>query len=90
MKETEKCRQGKLCNDLVNLTHPYETGMCGFVVVRHIKISQLEKSQIGLEELDMSGVGYKSSAKHKGVMLNYCPFCGARIDWFRKKEGKKK
>jgi hypothetical protein len=31
----------------------------------------------------LKGVMYKSETKDHGMMLNYCPFCGARIDWFR-------
>lgn len=29
------------------------------------------------------GVNYKESAKDRGVMFNYCPYCGEKIDWFR-------
>lgn len=28
------------------------------------------------------GVSYKSNAKDVGVMFNFCPFCGERIDQY--------
>jgi hypothetical protein len=34
----------------------------------------------------LKGVMYKSDPKDRGLMMNFCPFCGAKIDWFR--EGK--
>jgi hypothetical protein len=79
----KKCGKGKFCADLAEILRPYETGARGFVVVRRITIQQINKQQIGLDDSVISGVGYKETAKDKGVMLNYCPFCGEKIDWFR-------
>jgi hypothetical protein len=28
------------------------------------------------------GIAYKTSVKDLGTLLNFCPFCGERIDWF--------
>lgn len=27
------------------------------------------------------GIAYRESAKDRGLMLNFCPFCGTPIDW---------
>lgn len=32
------------------------------------------------------GVLYKTDSKDRGVMFNYCPYCGNKIDWFRKEK----
>ncbi|MFA5518832.1 MAG: hypothetical protein WDA74_06195 [Spirochaetota bacterium] len=32
------------------------------------------------------GIKYTIGAKDRGLMLNYCPFCGTELDWFRKTE----
>jgi hypothetical protein len=82
VKRNEKCKKGKLCGDLACLVRPFEKNARGFVLVSQIKISQLNKKQIGLKD-HINGVGYKADARDNGVMLNYCPFCGEKIDWFR-------
>jgi hypothetical protein len=87
--ENEKCENGKLCNNLAKRAYPYKKDARGFVVVRHITIKQMSEQQIGLDDSVISGVGYKETAKDRGVMLNFCPFCGERIDWFIRKEVKK-
>jgi hypothetical protein len=84
--KNEKCGNGKLCDDLAKRAYPYEKNARGFVAVRHITIKQMSERQIGLDDSVVSGIGYKETAKDKGVMLNYCPFCGEKIDWFREKE----
>jgi hypothetical protein len=73
--KNKKCGNRKLCDDFAHLAYPYANNAFGFVVVRHI-----------MEDAIISGVGYKKDAKDMGVMLNYCPFCGEKIDWFKKKE----
>lgn len=37
-------------------------------------------------KLKIVGVCYKTGGSDKGLMLNFCPFCGSKIDWFRKIE----
>jgi hypothetical protein len=32
----------------------------------------------------LKGVMYKSEPKDQGLMMNFCSFCGEKIDWFRK------
>jgi len=39
---------------------------------------QKQKSSISLR-----GVLYKMKSKDPGLALNFCPFCGERLDWFR-------
>jgi hypothetical protein len=31
----------------------------------------------------LKGIMYKSDHKDRGLMLNYCPICGSKIDWWR-------
>jgi hypothetical protein len=31
----------------------------------------------------LNGAIYKPNAKDPGLAVNFCPFCGSRIDWFR-------
>jgi hypothetical protein len=47
----------------------------GFVLLRAMN------ADTGKERL--LGIAYKTSVTDSGVMLNFCPFCGERIDyWF--------
>ena len=36
--------------------------------------------------IQIKGALYKQDAKDKGLMLNYCPWCGEKIDWFNQKD----
>jgi hypothetical protein len=58
---------------------PGEKGY-GFFALMVIEHSSLEKKQAHEE---LKGVIYKSDPKDHGLMMNFCPFCGAKIDWFR-------
>jgi hypothetical protein len=35
------------------------------------------------KEAELKGIMYKETKKDNGLMLNFCPVCGAKIDWFR-------
>jgi hypothetical protein len=58
---------------------PGEKGY-GFFALMIIKRSDLEKKQV---QEKLKGIMYKSKAKDRGLMMNFCPFCGSKIDWFR-------
>jgi hypothetical protein len=58
---------------------PGEKGY-GFFALMVIKRSDLEKTQA---QEKLKGVMYKSDKKDNGLMMNFCPFCGSKIDWFR-------
>jgi hypothetical protein len=72
-----------LCEDMAELTHPYENGANGFVVTYFLPVDTMGKQQIGPHDYRVSGVGYRGTSLDKGVMFNFCPFCGEKIDWFR-------
>jgi hypothetical protein len=58
---------------------PGEKGY-GFFALMVIKRSDLEKNQV---QEKLKGVMYKSNKNDNGLMMNFCPFCGSKIDWFR-------
>ena len=68
-----------------------KTGLCSALADRcegvthkgkgFTQVMALTKDELSLTLL---GVKYRTSAKDKDIMLNYCPFCGEQIDWFRK------
>jgi hypothetical protein len=58
---------------------PREKG-CGIFALMVIDDSDLDKRQVREK---LKGVFYKKDKNDRGLMLNYCPFCGSRIDWFR-------
>jgi hypothetical protein len=45
----------------------------------------IDRSDMGKKQAQekLKGIMYKSDAKDHGLMMNFCPFCGSRIDWFR-------
>jgi len=52
----------------------------GFVPLTAIDGSAIVGNGMAIKTL---GMMYKTSATDRGLMLNYCPFCGEKIDWFR-------
>jgi hypothetical protein len=76
--------QGFCPSMAARIKFPGERGY-GFFALMILKKADLNKKQIRAEETLM-GAMYKSDAKDKGIMMNFCPFCGATIDWFRQKE----
>jgi hypothetical protein len=49
----------------------------GFHVLEVVDVEKLGATM----ETRVVGVYYKESAKDKGMMLNFCPFCGTKITW---------
>ncbi|MDR2095174.1 MAG: hypothetical protein LBP76_06610 [Treponema sp.] len=83
MKEYHKCGNGVFCNTLdKRIKYPGSGGygLFSFLVLRYDE---------GMMERCI-GVIYKETAKDRGIALNYCPFCGEKIDWFREEEGYEK
>jgi hypothetical protein len=64
----------------------------GFVVLALTPVSRDPKTgavrMIETAKTYTAGVAYYLNARDKGMMLNYCPFCGAKILWM--KSNKKK
>lgn len=54
----------------------------GFFALCIVTKDDMEKKSIELHET-IKGVYFQANAKDKGIALNFCPFCGARLDWFR-------
>lgn len=46
----------------------------------------IHATNIMTSEKRLLGVVYKTSVRDPGIMLNFCPFCGERIDWFNKEQ----
>lgn len=38
--------------------------------------------------METRGAMYKTDAKDRGLMFNFCPFCGESLRWWEKKESK--
>jgi hypothetical protein len=69
---TTECGNGEFCATLSRqIKNPGENGYGLFAVTGGRRITG-----------PLIGVRYKKNAKSDGVMLNYCPFCGKRIDWY--------
>jgi hypothetical protein len=68
-------REQGLCQkirELVRFPGEVETGL--FVVMT---------MENDYKESEIQGIMYKEDKEAKGLMLNFCPICGAKIDWFR-------
>ena len=57
--------------------------------------SERKKGILFLQVLDtkdnrikVDGALYKNDSKDRGLMFNYCPWCGEKIDWYRKESTK--
>ena len=75
-KEYHKCnREQGMCGLLHDITAAVGSHVKGFVYVSALSADFKTKKLLG--------VMYKESAQDRGVMLNHCPFCGEKIDWFR-------
>jgi hypothetical protein len=58
---------------------PGERGY-GFFTLMVIEYSDREKNRA---QEKLKGVMYRSNKNDNGLMMNFCPFCGSKIDWFR-------
>jgi hypothetical protein len=70
------CSQEKgFCSTMAaKIKFPGEGGY-GFFAVMVMNSKELTQT--------LAGAMYKTSAKDRGVMMNFCPYCGTKIDWFR-------
>jgi hypothetical protein len=65
---------------LKRMKFPGEAGY-GFFALMVIKRIPMAGKKIKTGE-SLKGAMYRESRKDKGLMINFCPFCGRRIDWF--------
>ena len=90
MKKTEyhKCDKDKgFCPALEMFTQPAAEGQPkGLSFYAAFDMNMLDQKQVPLEKAaSVIGVVYRRKTGDKGVILNYCPFCGEDLEPFRKK-----
>lgn len=78
MRKYKKCDKNKCCEALTNRLEDY--GKKGFFAVNTIGLYDKADSV----SWKFRGVAYKTSAKDKGLMLNWCPFCGGQPGHFKR------
>jgi len=85
-KDWHPCsREQGFCPSLRSrLKLPVQEG-AGLFIVAVVRKDESSETHIKTEER-IIGAMYRNDTESKGVMLNYCPFCGASIDWFRDKD----
>jgi hypothetical protein len=91
MKENEyhKCSKEKgFCSTLKTVAQPPANGNPkGLSYYAVFDMTMLDRKQVSLEEAaSIIGVVYREKAGAKGIMLNYCPFCGEDLRQFREKQ----
>lgn len=64
-----KCNEHTYCGILNDLVQDYHNK--GIVDITVISVDDGSTKHIG--------IAYKDSKKSRGIMLNYCPFCGEKI-----------
>ena len=87
-KAYHKCSVEKgFCETLDMVVQPGSSHSKGFewyVILPNLE-ELLQRKQFSLEkEAKTIGVVYKRTGKDKGIMLNFCPFCGESLRPFRK------
>jgi hypothetical protein len=84
MIKRPKCeRVNGFCDTLFDRLHEANYRGKGFSPYTVIYREDLSKENF---EPKVLGVRYRMNAGDQGIMLNYCPFCGSKLDWFRDKE----
>jgi len=81
-KEYHKCSREKgFCPTLEDLAQPCGNGSPkGLSFYAVFDMAMLDREQVSLEEAtSVIGVVYREKAGDRGVMLNYCPWCGQRL-----------
>lgn len=78
---TRKCANGRFCDILSQRCEIAGHSGKGLVYLATYNI-KTEKERV-------VGVYYKKSSTDRGLMLNYCPFCGEKILWIEERKHKK-
>ena len=74
-EEFRKCDRDGCCSFLSSRIEDHGKG---FHSINTINIKDFSRPAI------FRGVAYKTSAKDKGLMLNFCPFCGGQPGDFKR------
>lgn len=67
------CSREAFCKALDDRIEGTNEKRKGFQSVEVVNLAEVKTETIG--------VAYRLSAKDKGLMLNFCPFCGEKILW---------
>ena len=70
-KKFKKCSKKAFCSSLVKRLQEPNARKKGLVPIQVMNMKTTEMSIIG--------VAYKMDARDKGVMINYCPWCGEKV-----------
>lgn len=68
------CDETGMCAALQGRAHPAGFGGVGFRSIATVNI----KAKVKVAKIEWAGVGYYTSRKDRGLLLNFCPFCGGR------------
>ena len=79
-----KCDKSTGCCDVL-LDRLEENNYRGKGFSRVLVVTREDFLKEGFEP-KLIGIKYKTGTKDRGIMLNHCPFCGEKLDWFRNKE----
>jgi hypothetical protein len=78
-EENYKCGKDMFCKQMAKRIKPPGEGGYGLFTFVLMDWDKIKERTVG--------VIYKETARDRGLVLNYCPFCGEKIDWFREEEG---
>lgn len=74
-----KCSKGRLCAELISAID--DGGGKGIKAQYDVTPEMMCAAQFRLEDMPIIVVLYKTCAKDKGRLFNFCPFCGERFAW---------
>lgn len=73
-----KCDEDGCCEFLLSRLEEFHKR--GFVAIHVLKMD----GKVGHAKTNFRGVAYKQTAKDRGIMLNWCPFCGGHPGTFKR------
>lgn len=73
--ESAKCTKDKPCPAMAKYCQPSGSHRKG--------LEWTHTFNTKTHELSLIGVVYRETAKSDGIMLNRCPWCGERVDYWR-------
>ena len=77
MSDSWKCNKKKFCRSMQDRIQGENCRLKGLDTLVLMSTKDFKRS--------VAGVVYKKTASDKGLMLNFCPWCGAPIEWVSKK-----
>ncbi len=84
-EEYHKCSKEKgFCSTISKVMEDMNHRGKGIIPLMILTNSLLDETQVSLNKIKPTGLVYKTSASDRGIMFNHCPFCGEKIDWWRR------